>query len=635
MKKAIALLLFLTLVLSITTPATEALSFESSGPIEKTEVLSKRDAYSKTYILPDGSYQYVGYAEPIHFQDSTGTYVEINNRITNTVKQEGYTYTNTSNAWNAYFSEKLSNNNAVTMTTGKYCISFSLLEQTGTATVAKATDISLKNPRESLSTYHQNLSNDDRAVIYSDVIENVDIAYTVQAGVLKEDIIIKGRNTPTTFKFRLTTNGLILKEHGNTLALFSTSGEEVFTFAPLYMEDANGKRSEKVSLTYTSVKNGYELTVSADASFLNAVDTMYPVVIDPSIMVTGANVTYDTCVDQEYPTSNYYLSENLWTGGALGTNAMRTYIKFEMPDGILANQVTSAYIYLLKKQYQAPTIRAYRVTSSWASSSITWNSKPSFSSSYPTEIAVNTVGDWYGLDVTALTKKWLSGTYSNYGVVLKEPYEINSAQKTKFYSSDAPSPNKPELVINYNSDTGTISRTLSDVPTNLRSTSEHLCIPCAITNVAAYWSVNAFSQFGCSTASAQETAARNVQSTMAAAGSHSANKYIPNGFSIFSHNNGTVTYGLRATNCWRSDNAFTFNDIVTEIDAGRPLLLGFAGVADSPFNGGHMTTCAGYKISGSTQYVIISDAHNGYLRQVPFRISTYNDFISKVNIIRK
>lgn len=46
-------------------------------------------------------------------------------------------------------------------------------------------------------------------------------------------------------------------------------------------------------------------------------------------------------------------------------------------------------------------------------------------------------------------KYWLAGTYSNYGFLLKEPSETNSSQKTKFYSSDAPSPNKPELVIEY------------------------------------------------------------------------------------------------------------------------------------------------------------------------------------------
>ena len=61
-------------------------------------------------------------------------------------------------------------------------------------------------------------------------------------------------------------------------------------------------------------------------------------------MVTGESSTFDTCVDQQYPNSNYYLSENLWTGGAYNTNAMRTYIKFTLPTNIHANTVTSAYL---------------------------------------------------------------------------------------------------------------------------------------------------------------------------------------------------------------------------------------------------------------------------------------------------
>lgn len=172
-------------------------------------------------------------------------------------------------------------------------------------------------------------------------------------------------------------------------------------------------------------------------------------IIDPSVMVTGSDVTYDTCVDEEYPNSNYYLSESLWTGGALGTNAMRTYLKFSIPTYISANQVSSAYVYLLQKDHQPPTIRAYRVSGSWTSSAITWNSKPPFSSFDYSGVAINTVGNWYGLDVTTLIRGWLSAEYSYYGFVLKEPSETSSSQKTKFYSSDAPSPNKPELVITY------------------------------------------------------------------------------------------------------------------------------------------------------------------------------------------
>lgn len=448
MKKTVALLLCLIMVFSFPASALAA-EITSSQPVgsvnEKTEVVSMRDTYSKTYLLPDGSYQYVAYAEPIHYKDNSDAFVEINNAITENGTRDGYKYTNTSNSWNAFFAEKLNSDDAVLITDGDHAVSFTFPGQTGLGTATKSSTFS----KLSSSKYYEKIASDNRTVVYQNVVANVDIVYTVQHSVLKEDIVLKSKAAPNTFKFRLNTNGLTVDEKDGIIALFDSEGNEIFAFTPLYMEDSNGKRSENVQLTCESIKNGYEITISADAAFLNAADTVYPVVIDPSIMVTGYDVTFDTCVDQEYPTSNYYLSENLWTGGALGTNAMRTYMKYTLPTGISASQVTSAYVYLLKKEHQAPTIRAYRVTSDWSSSAITWNSKPAYTTTYASGVATNTTGNWYGLNVTTLVKYWLNGTYPNYGMVLKEPSESDSAQKTKFYSSDAPSPNKPELVINY------------------------------------------------------------------------------------------------------------------------------------------------------------------------------------------
>jgi hypothetical protein len=157
--------------------------------------------------------------------------------------------------------------------------------------------------------------------------------------------------------------------------------------------------------------------------------------------------------DTGYPTSNYYLSESLWTGGLNGTNAMRTYIKFDIPGIIPASQITSATIRIRKKEHLTPMVKAYRVLNSWSSSSITWNNKPGYTTTGASStISLDSV-DWYKLDVTAMVKNWRNGTYGNYGVVLKEPSELSYSQKTKYYSSDAPSPNKPELIVNYSGST--------------------------------------------------------------------------------------------------------------------------------------------------------------------------------------
>lgn len=183
---------------------------------------------------------------------------------------------------------------------------------------------------------------------------------------------------------------------------------------------------------------------------------------------------------------------------------------------------------------------------------------------------------------------------------------------------------------NKNTRGSSVSNSVTGVPTNLVVTEELKCIPCAITNLAAYWCNRGYSEFGCSTASQQYDVVWYVQSNMINAGSAAANANINAGFSWFTHYTGTEVYGLEANNYWRG--SFDYYDIIEEIDSGRPLLLGFAGTSGSPY-GSHMTVCAGYLIEGSTSYVYLSDGwHTGY-QLVEYKPETYNDFIAKVRIV--
>ncbi len=168
---------------------------------------------------------------------------------------------------------------------------------------------------------------------------------------------------------------------------------------------------------------------------------------------------------------------------------------------------------------------------------------------------------------------------------------------------------------------------LYDVPHNLTSTISHLCIPCAITNVAAFWCNKGYTQFDCSSSAAQENAAIAVQTAMG--GHHTANDYIQLGFDVFSHTSGGITYKLASDNYWQG--YFSETDIMSELDAGRPLMLGFADVTGSPY-AGHMTVCVGYEWEGNKMYVYVSDAHQHKYARQELNLTTYNDFISKVVI---
>ncbi len=173
---------------------------------------------------------------------------------------------------------------------------------------------------------------------------------------------------------------------------------------------------------------------------------------------------------------------------------------------------------------------------------------------------------------------------------------------------------------------------VGEVPTSLRSNDSHLCIPCAVTNIASFWCVSEqLTQYNCETAQELENRAQEVQAAMGKAGSYTVNANIQYGYNIFSHTENGLTYKLNSVNCWASKNQFDWNSIVNEINAGRPVMLGFASGNGSPY-GSHMTVCVGYSVVNGTRYVYLSDSHNdGYIRQ-PFN-EVYNDFISKVTLI--
>lgn len=431
----------------------QSVSATSEEPQKIREVAELRTENSKTFELDNGQYVCEVYTTPIHFKNDDNQLQEINNTIKYADTKEEYIYTNTDNAWHIYFADSISQERAVLLEKDGYSLSFSLADS-----YVKSNVQTSKALKTSLSDIDMQLGNDDRAVVYKNVYENVDVAYTVIENGLKEDIILRSSSAPNVFEFIVTLDGLSIIEKEGIAFFVNSEGQDVFQFAPMYMEDANHKYTDNVAYSIEKNEGGYRITITADKEFLDASDTQYPVLIDPSVMISGSSVTFDSCVDQQYPNSNYYLSQNLWTGGQLDTNAMRSFAKFTLPTNIPAESVTSAYLRIKKNAYATPTIKAYRVTDDWISSQIKWNNQPDFTTYEASLTAYNDSGDWFRINsVTTVVKKWMNGTYNNYGFVLKEPTESDTNQKTKFYSSDAPSPNKPELHIVYDTTVYTIS----------------------------------------------------------------------------------------------------------------------------------------------------------------------------------
>ena len=215
--------------------------------------------------------------------------------------------------------------------------------------------------------------------------------------------------------------------------------------------DANGVPTDALTYTFQTVKNNtVGVTVTLDPEYLTATDRAFPVVIDPTIMISSSS-TADACVCSYTPSTNYQMATQLRTGFCTDYGIRRTYIKFNIPEAIQANTVTSARLEVEKSSGYTPTIRAFRVSDSWSSGTITWNNKPGFTALNASEISaqLSSGSSWYVMYVTEIVRQWVNKEKTNHGFVLVDMTENDPNHWTTWYSSDAVSPHKPELYITY------------------------------------------------------------------------------------------------------------------------------------------------------------------------------------------
>ena len=407
------------------------------------EIESLREKNSDTFLMSDGTCECVIYSENKYYE-SGDDLLPIDNSIvevSETIGEKEYGFRNRANSYYAYFETERP---GVMLTALGNTIAFSLDGSNATAGSVGG----LKAFTE-IAGYA--LSGENR-IAYLGVKERTDIVYSVTGDGVKEYIVLNSNDAPNEFSFSFDTNGgsFDYNEDGS-LVLIDKNGEEVFELGRLFAVDSAEVYTDDLDYVVEECSGNDSVTIKIvlDRSFIDDPERVFPIVIDPSLMITGENNTYDSFVSSRYPTTNFYMNNYLMTGRDTDYYIRRTYIKFNLPSALSTKSIYSAYVNIKKGTGSAPSIKAYRVVGSWTSSSLTWNNKPSYSESWFSSNATAGSNNWYKLYVTSLVKKWLNGTYSNNGLLIKDDTESGTSQWTVFYSSDAPSPNKPELRISY------------------------------------------------------------------------------------------------------------------------------------------------------------------------------------------
>lgn len=457
--RTLALLMALILLFNAISFGASAESASTlNTPSRLMEIESMREKDTETYLMSDGSYQCVVYAYDKYYEAADKTLQLVDNKIvpakaenrSGKIAAEKAQYKNTANAFDVHFSA--SGTPEVSVAYQGAAVTFSPIVPT------------LSGNREAASfsvgkvAAHRALNEltytGDNTVTYTNAFPNADLVYVLENNALKEYIVLNNANAANTFQFKFSLDGVTLSSKDKYAEFVDANGATVFSLDSLFAIDADGAFTDALTYSFTPKKGTNEVvvTVTLDNTYLSASDRVFPVIIDPTVMISSSE-TADACVCSYTENTNYQMASQLRTGKDTDYGIRRSFIKFNIPSSIPGGSVTAARIEIEKMSGATPAVRAYMCTTTWSSGTITWKNMPSSGDNYMYQSTLSTPvyngSAWYKMDVTNIVKYWVNGRFENNGFILQDQTESNTSHWTTWYSSDAPSPHKPELYITY------------------------------------------------------------------------------------------------------------------------------------------------------------------------------------------
>ena len=332
-KAVVSLTLCLALFVGLISPqivwaASDALSqttvASQSEPYEKSilfEEPSLREQDQKTYRMSDGSFKTVVYPEPIHYKNSN-EWQDIDNTLVLDESLGGYT--NLANDFTVTFAKKSDSKKLVEIKTDDYKLSWGFVDSASNKQAQKKTKVSSQD-----SAVLENLSDGIR---YNDIYSNVDIEYLLTSKTLKENIVLKSKNTQNTFELELKLNGATaVLNSDRSISIVLVDGTVGATIVAPYMFDANGEISTDIEVSLSQSGNKYALTLTPSQSWLANEQRAYPVIIDPVITPTPATQTTSS-VNMQDGVARTGLYAGRFYNSALGTSDLAYgFIGMTMP----------------------------------------------------------------------------------------------------------------------------------------------------------------------------------------------------------------------------------------------------------------------------------------------------------------
>lgn len=299
---------------------------------------------------------------------------------------------------------------------------------------------------------------------FADAVAGVDVVLEAVPSGLKETLVLADASAPREFTFGLDLDGLVTEvdaESGEVVLRDAPEveggepGEPRLRVPPGFMVDSAVDPAFSQGVTYTLVElagGGQGLRVTLDEAFLDDPGRVWPVRVDPSLLVYSQDATDDTYV-VEGESGVFHNSESALNVGWSGSAKQRALVGFSI--GVYADVDVHFAEVVLSPVGGCPgsvPLTLAPATTAWSGGSVSWPGPTTGSQLLPdaTGYGMFCVDGKVHAQVTPVVQDWVDGTSTSRGFVLAAQDETDGSQLRSFASNnDSMSGNRPHLDITY------------------------------------------------------------------------------------------------------------------------------------------------------------------------------------------
>jgi RHS repeat-associated protein len=403
------------------------------------ELTGRRTATTSVFQLDDGRLQAEVSAVPVYWRDASGRWRDIDTRIVAAgSSSDGFVFGNDTAGFSTRFGKR--SDALVRVRLGQRWVR-----------------VGVAGPRRALTPVVKGSS-----VRYAGVWPGVDVVYELTASGVKESIVLTGRPTGSpSFAFTVTTAGLDTRVLADgSVGFFTTGGGgsagAVFSIPKPFMLDARAQTgarpapaySDAVEMALAGTGTARTVTITPDPGWLAAADRVFPVVVDPTVVVQPDTITSDdVMVASDAPDANFYSRPALGVG-VQQRAVLRSLVRFNLLSSVVPSGTTvdtaalSLYwdnAVLEGTGTTSVPVEARAVTRSWNSESVTWNTVSSAVGDLAGSATFNPAqtNTWTDVPVTGVVRDWLAGTRPNNGLVVKAVDETTARGGPYYTAGDS------------------------------------------------------------------------------------------------------------------------------------------------------------------------------------------------------